>query len=968
VQVLGVDDSFWDLAAAPPPALPAGNGVLLNAVLAARLGVSAGDEIVLRVAPASSMPSDEPLAATASSPVSLRLSVLGTLPPTALSNFSLSVAGSLPLNLFVAREVMATSLGRPRTANEVLLAPVAGVGSAAVRDALAGSFRLEDVGLSLRQVGASWEMVSDRVFVPPAAETAGLSAGGSGLLTYFVDRIARAGGTAHAGRDISYCFVSSGEDGRVPADLRDDEIVLNRWAADALGAGVGDVVETSYRVPGPEPADPLEQRATTFRVRAVVPIQPADRTLMPDFPGFRGVQDCRRWDPGVPLDLSRITAADQSYWDTWGGSPKGFVTLATAQRLWANRFGRLTAVRFRDTAPTPEAALAAALSPEAFGLAVAPVAEIARAASVHGVDFGQLFLGLSCFLVAAALLLVFLLVRLGMERRTEEIGTLSALGFSRGLIARLCLWEGIIVAVLGAGAGVLLGLASLRGIVAGLGGAWRDAVAAAALQPAISAESLVLGAGCALAVSAVVIVVAVRRALALPTAGLLRGSTTAGRHAVVPAAAVVAACSVVAAAAAAVFLPSPTSFFAAGVLLLAACCAASALFLRERPPRAGKIPTVAGLGAAMSARRRTRSIAVSALLACGLFIVTSIGVNRPSLADPSRRESGSGGFDLVAETSLPVSAEREKRLAPALPAGTLLVGMRVRAGDDASCLNLNRAAQPRLVGVAPDALAGRFSFSGTRLPEDPWKLLDADLGTRIVPAIADATVMTWSLGVKVGDELPYTAEDGTSVRLRLVAALDRSVFQGSLVVSEEAMARWFPSAAGHLLFVVESPRGQAAAVRTGLEGALGSLGAWTEPAAERLARFDRVEIAYLAIFSFLGWLGMLLGAVGLGVVVVRNIEESRGELAILRAVGLPHKRILSIVVAENALPAAFGVAAGIVSSAAAVIPAALTAPGAIDLGPLAAQAAAIAGVGLACIILASLRALGSSILPALRRD
>ena len=55
------------------------------------------------------------------------------------------------------------------------------------------------------------------------------------------------------------------------------------------------------------------------------------------------------------------------------------------------------------------------------------------------------------------------------------------------------------------------------------------------------------------------------------------------------------------------------------------------------------------------------------------------------------------------------------------------------------------------------------------------------------------------------------------------------------------------------------------------------------PAAEKLNAFNAVQNTYLDTFQVLGALGLLLGSVGLGVVVLRNVLERRGELALLAA-------------------------------------------------------------------------------------
>jgi len=107
------------------------------------------------------------------------------------------------------------------------------------------------------------------------------------------------------------------------------------------------------------------------------------------------------------------------------------------------------------------------------------------------------------------------------------------------------------------------------------------------------------------------------------------------------------------------------------------------------------------------------------MLACGSFLIVSIGVFRLDASrDATKKTSGTGGFALLGETTMPVvqdlnsSAGREFF---ALNEGDLkgvdFVPFRVREGDEASCLNLNAAQKPRLLGVKPEKLEGRFSVA-----------------------------------------------------------------------------------------------------------------------------------------------------------------------------------------------------------------------------------------------------------------
>jgi hypothetical protein len=75
--------------------------------------------------------------------------------------------------------------------------------------------------------------------------------------------------------------------------MRDDEIILNRWCADALAAAPGDRVALSFSLP--LPGGGFEERERAFTVRAVLPMErvAAEAALVPEFPGLTDVERCR---------------------------------------------------------------------------------------------------------------------------------------------------------------------------------------------------------------------------------------------------------------------------------------------------------------------------------------------------------------------------------------------------------------------------------------------------------------------------------------------------------------------------------------------------------------------------------------------------------------------------------------------------------------------------------------------------
>ena len=126
--------------------------------------------------------------------------------------------------------------------------------------------------------------------------------------------------------------------------------------------------------------------------------------------------------------------------------------------------------------------------------------------------------------------------------------------------------------------------------------------------------------------------------------------------------------------------------------------------------------------------------------------------------------SGTGGFALFAQATLPVYEDLnnpEARATHVLDGQVLrdvdVVGMLVHEGDDASCLNLNRAQQPRVLAVRPEEFERRRAFAGE------WRLLDQPQADGAVPAIGDEATVRWALGKKVGDTIAYVDERGNSL-------------------------------------------------------------------------------------------------------------------------------------------------------------------------------------------------------------
>lgn len=306
--------------------------------------------------------------------------------------------------------------------------------------------------------------------------------------------------------------------------------------------------------------------------------------------------------------------------------------------------------------------------------------------------------------------------------------------------------------------------------------------------------------------------------------------------------------------------------------------------------------------------------------------------------------------------------------------------LRVRRGDDATCLNLYKPRDPRILGVPEDFIRrGGFEFSAwadlTREEADnPWLLLERDLGrdrdgVPRVPVFTEASTATYLLHLSKRDPtLDVATGRGRPVRVRVMGVLPRSIFQGDLVMSERALLAHFPETSGYRFFLTQAPREKTRAVQNALDAALGDYGLVTETTGERLARFLVVQNTYLGTFQSLGGLGLLLGTLGLAAVQSRNVLERRGELALLRATGFRRRVLAWLVMLENGLLLVAGLACGVVAAVVAVLPHLASGKAAIPWASLGATLLLVAAVGLVAGLGAVRAVLAAPLLAALRGE
>src|SRR5207249_1516633 len=140
---------------------------------------------------------------------------------------------------------------------------------------------------------------------------------------------------------------------------------------------------------------------------------------------------------------------------------------------------------------------------------------------------------------------------------------------------------------------------------------------------------------------------------------------------------------------------------------------------------------------------------------------------------------------------------------------------------------------------------------------------------------------------------------------------------------------------------IDGPPNRVSQVSAALSRALQDMGMETTSTVQRLNAFNAVQNTYLGTFQVLGGLGLLLGSAGLGVVVLRNLLERRGELGLLVALGFRRRLLQRLVLAEHGALLGLGLGIGVVAAAVAVLPALLSSGGQLQYVSLALMLGAV---------------------------
>ncbi len=768
---------------------------MLNQPLADRLHVKVGDEVLLRLPQANLVPADSALGKKSETSRSRRFTVSDVIAAEGLGRFGLRPKQQLPLDAFTAIEPLQRMIDVPNRANAILVAGgnETDVPGKAAEQSLDQSIRptLADYGLSLRKTDRGYfDLTSERMLLEPAVAAVAMKAfgaeGAQPVFTYLANYIMAGEGRGK----IPYSTIAAvdffkepplgpllNREGRPIGPLAIGEIVLNSWAADDLAAQgtpvkPGDTIEITYFRPESTHGQ-VEESSYSLRLKDVTPLSGLadDPNFTPQVKGITDEASIADWNPPFPFDSARVRSAppkdqDDKYWRDHRATPKAFVSLAQGRSLWGSRFGDTTSVRIPAREGMPEQSLADRLlhelDPKALGFDFMPVKQLGLAAAAGTTPFALLFLAFSMFIIVAALMLVAVLFKLGVDQRAADIGIMLGVGFRRR--------PGAARAASGSALRGDCRCGSRRG-----GRHWLR------LADDRGAENVVVG-GDLHAVSRFVRQtgqhrhrfrqrrvgvagddrwgdVAIAPGERATIAGRRDGRNPARVSPTEPLAGVDCRCAAAGGGGECDRLgflgdgDSRRRLFWRGALVLAALLTRTWHSMRADHGSSlitGRVAR-ARLAWRNASRNPLRSTLTIGLTAAACFLILALSGFR---LDPPKGftvfRGGDGGFALMAQSAQPIyqdlgsaggrrelgfSEKDDRIVATAQGDGSRIFSFRVHSGDDASCLNLYRPRQPRIVGVRQQFMdRGGFAWTAKLAStpmegNDPWLLLD-----RVPPA------------------------------------------------------------------------------------------------------------------------------------------------------------------------------------------------------------------------------------------
>lgn len=880
------------------------DSVMMNSALADELKQEGTADIVLRL-PAKGLVPSGSLFVTENYTTSLRLSSCGVVDAKSGGNISMKNEQIIPFNIFVNRDKLAEVLEVEGKINLIL-------NNKPLSDAdLAKVWDYTSSGLKVDRKNGYTEITSDRVFLQEeVVETIRLNNRETNrMFSYFANSIELDGAS------IPYSFVTATD--RYNGDLlKKNEIILSDYSARRLHARVGDTIKVSYFTS--KELKILHTDTIQFQVRQIVPLAQLrqDSTLSAEFPGLSDVERCTDWDSDLPINMDLITDEDEDYWKLYRSTPKAIIAYDAVAKEWGNAYGNATAVRVANAEPD-----LSELTPAIFGIQLISPREAGLDAAKNGVDFSGLFLALAFFIIVSAMMLMLIPLTEMLYQRRHEIELLQSLGYTRKRIVKILWIELAPVVLVASVAGVLVGLLYTSLVMWMLGNVWIGATQTGGFIVYPDLITILIGFFAGITLSLVLLRLMLVKMMKekQKVSGRKKGSIRTKRVLLILSG--VLAIGMIGINV--FFLHSVTLFVTTGVVLIGMAALWGDFLITRNASAAKDNFHVSSLTWSTLYAGKKQAMLSFLALATGVFIVFSVGLNRKGFADSSQLRTGTGGYALWCESSVPIyhsmatQAGREKLSLTDLPPDAEILQCLRYSADDASCLNLNKVKNSTVLGIDMNALStSDFQIEQSLYPLERKAFFEQMKARNdfVYPALVDATVLTWGLRLNLGDTLWYEGDKGQRVAIQLAGTLSNSIFQGNILIDQALFREIWEETTGSEVFLLKVDEAEKEEVKSLLSQALNEYGVRILTTNDRLRQFNTVTDTYLTIFMTLGCLGLLLGIMGFVIVIRKNLSMRMREINMYRTLGFTDKRIEMLLYKENLLVPLYALATGFISA------------------------------------------------------
>jgi ABC-type antimicrobial peptide transport system permease subunit len=351
----------------------------------------------------------------------------------------------------------------------------------------------------------------------------------------------------------------------------------------------------------------------------------------------------------------------------------------------------------------------------------------------------------------------------------------------------------------------------------------------------------------------------------------------------------------------------------------------------------GKTSPVAMYSLMNPTRKTGRTGLMISIFTLVIFLLVALSINlaiqQKSVEAVSYTERG--GYDILGESSIPIeidlddSSERlENNIDEPVFENIIITEIKLVGPPGGTCSNMNVRYPPRLLGVGTEFIErNSFNFMESSFDHksnrEIWRELEksAEENDGKIPIVVDYNTLVWIYNGGLGDIFEVTDEEGNTVKLEVIAILDNTIFGGTFIMSESNIDSIYPESAAYQYLLIKMDNDLDSTpeqVALELEGALDQYGLDAQAIRQLILENREYERSFMSLFqAFLG-LGLILGIIGLGVVMARNVIERRFEIGVLRTIGFTKSMILRSFILELSLIALLasliGMIVGIISS------------------------------------------------------